>query len=675
MNRPQPRSSLVFAFGYALFACFSPHLGAQQDWKELFEIKGHFNRGHSGMFTDGAGDVDADGTPDILMGSWGASPNGLKRAGASAVYSGIDGHLIWEWYGEQPQDQMGRGACRVDDVDGDGHADVAVGAWGASGNGLSGNGVVYVFSGLDGHAIHTIWGPVKESLFGRFMRDAGDVDNDGIVDFIVGAYKASNPGGATEAGAAFVISGATGAFLFSIFGENSYDGFGRSVAGAGDVNGDGYDDFIVGAWWTDYSAIDAGSAYLFSGIDGTLIHRWDGSHIRSGMGRGVSDAGDVNGDGVPDLIVGEYLNRAAGIWHAGVTWVFSGADYSVLHKFHGEDVGETLGWFVDGPGDVDGDGYADIIGCAYQASPFNLHAAGRTYIWSGLDGHEIMRFLGSQAEGSLGRSASGVGDIDGDGLADVVVGASNMHHDGLDSAGSAFVYASNQSLDSDSDGLSDYIENVRGSVTGDIDSDDDGLLDGEEATNWTSDPVVFDTDADGIGDGVERGVSTVSAGTDPLVFIPDADPTTTTLAFYKDSDQGGANDGTEDFNFNGRIDLGELDPNDANDDLSTLVVSALIPGQWATLDASNCLAGSQVYFLWSGLGPGPTYLPGKGLSISLSTPIHIASVMTADASGNATFSRTLESNIASGTKLWFQLGEISLNRGFRLSYGVESVVQ
>jgi len=249
-----------------------------------------------------------------------------------------------------------------------------------------------------------------------------------------------------------------------------------------------------------------------------------------------------------------------------------------------------------------------------------------------------------------------------------------MHHDGLTSAGSAFVYASNQSHDSDNDGLSDYLENLLGCTTGDVDSDDDGLLDGEEATNWTSDAMSFDTDADGISDGVERGVSAPSPGTDLSLFIPDADPLSSSYAFLIDSDQGDAPDGGEDLNANGRVDVGELDPMDASDDLLVLVVSPLSPGQPVTLDVSTAIPSSQIYFLWSEVGTGPLYLPNKGVTLSLSSPVNTVGIVTADAAGTASLLRTLPASTLIGKLLWFQCGEISPVGVIRLSNMVEGSV-
>ncbi len=101
---------LSIAFPLALFS--SPVWGSPQETKLLFEIPGPFEIGHAGMFTDGAGDVNGDGVPDILMGSWGASPDvggtPLQEAGATGVYSGVDGSLIWEWTGDAEYDHMGR---------------------------------------------------------------------------------------------------------------------------------------------------------------------------------------------------------------------------------------------------------------------------------------------------------------------------------------------------------------------------------------------------------------------------------------------------------------------------------------------------------------------------------------------------------------------------------------
>ena len=660
--------------------CPATQLGS--DWCLLYELDGSFADGRFGMFTDGAGDVDADGVPDVLVGAWGASPGGLASAGAVYVYSGADGSLLHEWFGNAPGDELGRAVCRVGDVDGDGHDDVAAGAWGADNFGLTDIGVISVWSGATGLAIHEIWGPEENAVFGRFMRDTGDVDLDGAPDFISGAYHAQ-PGGMVSAGRATVFSGATGAPIWEFDGENAGDGMGRAVAGAGDVNGDGWPDLLAGAWLTDYSAQDAGSTYLFSGKDGALLRRIDGFAAGDRMGRALSDAGDTDGDGVPDLIIGSYLADPGGRANAGSVYVFSGASGALLHQFDGAEANDSFGWFVDGPGDTDGDGLGDILVTAFKANPGGRANAGTCSLYSGATGTELMFFQGTQAGDELGRSASGVGDLDGDGWVDLVLGADNTERSGLNNAGTSYVYASNQGIDTDGDGLSDFLEAKTGTDPLDQDSDDDGLSDGGECRAWLPHPLLLDTDGDGLQDGTEVGEVSGQpgnpaggiAGTDLLVFRPDADPNTTTDPLRADTDRGGLIDGKEDFDLDGAVAANETDPNFPLDDRFPLSITNLIPGQDALVEIAQCRPGELATPAYSLAGPGPTFIPLIDLDVALSSPITTLPAMAVLPNGTASQLAPIPSGAPSGLPVWAQAVEVVQGAYFRLSDPVATSIQ
>ena len=163
---------------------------------------------------------------------------------------------------------------------------------------------------------------------------SGDVNGDGVPDFIVGAYRDDPVGGGTDAGSAYVFSGADGNLLYQVTGDTAGDLFGYSVSIAGDVNGDGRADFIVGAYRDDPigGGTDAGSAYVFSGPDGSLLYQLTGDTAGDHFGYSVSGAGDVNGDGRADFIVGAIGDNPGGLTNAGSAYVFSGADGSLLYQ-------------------------------------------------------------------------------------------------------------------------------------------------------------------------------------------------------------------------------------------------------------------------------------------------------------------------------------------------------
>ena len=148
--------------------------------------------------------------------------------------------------------------------------------------------------------------------------------------------------------------------LHVMHGETDYDNLGQSVAGAGDVNNDGFDDFIVGVHLDDNNGNSSGSARVMSGRTGSLIVIFNGDSVGDQFGWSVDGAGDVNGDGHADLIVGAKHDDPNGS-ASGMARVLSGKDTSILYSFAGDSGGDTFGWSVAGAGDVDADGFADLI--------------------------------------------------------------------------------------------------------------------------------------------------------------------------------------------------------------------------------------------------------------------------------------------------------------------------
>ena len=337
--------------------------------------------------------------------------------------------------GDAAGDQFGRSVSGAGDVNGDGFADLIVGASGDDNNG-SYSGSARVFSGLDGSVLHTFLGDAAGDRFGRSVSGAGDVNGDGFDDLIVGAYGDDDNG--SSSGSARVFSGVDGSVLHTFLGDAAGDYFGSSVSGAGDVNGDGFDDLIVGAFGDDDNGSNSGSARVFSGVDGSVLHTFLGDAAGDRFGRSVSEAGDVNGDGFDDLIVGAYGDDDNGSF-SGSARVFSGVDGSVLHTFLGDATADFFGTSVSGAGDVNGDGFADLIVGA-DGDDDNGTYSGSARVFSGVDGSVLHTFLGDAAGDRFGRSVSGAGDVNGDGFDDLIVGAYGDDDNGS-SSGSARVFS------------------------------------------------------------------------------------------------------------------------------------------------------------------------------------------------------------------------------------------
>ena len=319
------------------------------DGSVLYNFDGDDEADWFGNSVSGVGDVNGDGTPDLIVGAPDLFADTYGEfSGSAHVLSGRDGSVLYNFDGDDVRDRFGESVSGAGDVNGDGTPDLIVGAPDDDDNGRS-SGSARVFSGIDGSVLYTFYGDDANGRFGVSVSGAGDVNGDGTPDLIVGAPNDDKNGSAR------VLSGSDGSVLYTFYGDDANDGFGFSVSGAGDVNGDGATDLIVGAPFDDNNGSRSGSARVFSGSDGSVLYNFDGDSASGGFGgdfgRSVSGAGDVNGDGTPDLIVGTGDDSVR---------VFSGIDGSALYTFN-SDLFDGFGESVSDAGDVNGDGIDDFI--------------------------------------------------------------------------------------------------------------------------------------------------------------------------------------------------------------------------------------------------------------------------------------------------------------------------
>ena len=306
-----------------------------------------FSEGAGGRFgyaIADAGDVDADGTHDIIVGRPGAS--------TAYVYSGAAGTSLLTL--TAPGTELaGVAVASAGDINADGHGDLLVGAQHASLNGANA-GRVYIFSGADGSVLRAIDGSVAGDLFGTATDSVPDIDGDGVPEHAIGASDA----GKWNDGGVWLYSG-SGTLMWRFLAPKPDAEFGTFfVAGIPDVNGDGKADVYVGDFAATTTASASGRVYLLSGIDGSVIRTIDGQSAKDGLGPG-REAGDLNGDGVGDLVVGSYSSRD-GVANGGRFDVFSGNDGARLATVVGTVAGAQLGFDAIGLGDVNADGVPDV---------------------------------------------------------------------------------------------------------------------------------------------------------------------------------------------------------------------------------------------------------------------------------------------------------------------------
>lgn len=438
----------------------------------------------------GAGDVNSDGHADLIMSKAWDNGDSQNHGGAVRVISGKNRKLLYS-YSYKTGGYGGVGA--VGDVNNDGYDDFATGAFSENHNGLYYRGTIWIYSGKDGSQLYRYWGDdFGDIAYLRSANSLGDINYDGFGDFAL----ASSAGGTGacyggEGGIVAVINGLTGTPLRIIS-----DACGPEVSNAGDVNADGFPDMVVGE---SYANGGNGRVRVFSGLNGSTLYTFTTATAWSYLGMSVSGAGDVNADGFADVIAGSEKGY----------YVYSGQTGAVLYTVAGDLRA------VSGAGDVNNDGYADFAAAHYHQT-LSGYGMGWARVYSGYNGEVLQTYRGQTASHYFGTGVSNPGDINGDGKDDLIINSLLGNGTGNPNFTS---YVITQTMDLDADGyvdpedkqpLNDALSGVDNDSDGvddlvDTDDDNDGLSDSVETGTYGSNPLRGDSDADGLPDAWETG--------------------------------------------------------------------------------------------------------------------------------------------------------------------------
>lgn len=416
-----------------------------EDAEVLYRIDGEAPGDWFGYTTAALGDVDGDGVADFAVGAhqnenFGVRPAPNAPPGYVSIHSGATGerlHRLTSSGGlaiDGTDDHFGFTIANLDDVDGDGACDLAVGAYLFDGDdGLESTfdentGGVFLFSGREGALLRSQGGALWGDRYGYVLDTVPDQDGDGARDLVVSIEKAESATTIKNAGSVAVVSSASFEELVRWDGPGWEAHLGSAVAGLPDLDGDGRPEVLAGAFnYAEFEADRAGrgAAGILSS-QGQVLLAFEGERAGDHLGASVANVGDVDGDGMADVALGAVQSGwASDFSGGGFVSVRSSSTGRELWRASSSRKGAQLGWWVAPCSDRDGDGVGDLLvglpGAITVADP--LGTCGRLALLSGASGAVIVALEGLSPDDQFGTSCCEVDDLDGDGLREVLVGA------------------------------------------------------------------------------------------------------------------------------------------------------------------------------------------------------------------------------------------------------------
>lgn len=404
-------------------ACFGAPLMAQVggQWTASDGGSGTEARSHYGFALCYLDDLTGDGVAEILVGAPLAT-NGLQGTvdGYAEIRDGVTMAILRTHEGiSEPGGKLGSAVARMGDIDGDGVDDYAISE--IHGTGLQyRTGLVQTYSGMTGAELWVTEGDQSWAEFGTKIVNTGDLTGDGIDDLAVSAPDWSRAFFSYSWGAVHLISGADGSHLHRIVGTGEYDVLGLNIGMLGDVNGDGFNDLGVAR---DGPAYDSpGYLRIYSGANFQLLEELEGPPVpmfgTTGFAHSFCSLGDLDGDGADEFAVGlPYLDNDP--WRrSGAVRAYRGRTAEVLWTVQGANNYDYFGFTLAPTGDLNGDGAQDLV-----VSEPNLFPGGAVHLLSGIDGRRLATWVSSEYSDDYGATVAAGVDITGDGIPEILVGA------------------------------------------------------------------------------------------------------------------------------------------------------------------------------------------------------------------------------------------------------------